>query len=168
MDINEKDGRLTMTDLRKLLVILMALVILGGHLLCVIFRKEAWPFSNYPMYSWIMPERWEVLELDGVPANHDKPEFVLSNKCLPRSARRMQGIQRLVKNLKIKENGNDELRLALLAMVNLYEVNRLENANWAEPIRAMNIYTRVFERRKIPKGFEIREVDRVKLASSYD
>ena len=157
-----------MTAFRKYVVLGVFAVVVGGHLGCVILRKEAWPYSNYPMYSWVMKKNWSVLELDGIPTDPDKGRFVLSPRAVPRAARRMQGIERLEKNLTLRPTGEAELKAALATLVDLYETSRRESGNGAIPIRALELHKRFYERRETATGFEMVLVRKVKLMSSHD
>jgi len=151
---------------RKLAVLGMVALLLGGHSICIVLRKEAWPFSNYPMYSWLMPDRFEVLEIVALPLDPGNEEFTLSQRSLPRVARRLQGFDRLVARIHDTPGAQRDLASALGRLHVLYETHRAESGSMEQPTRGLILYQRIFERRRYQGAMEVVEVARVRISSS--
>jgi hypothetical protein len=152
-----------MSHSRRLVVLAMMAVLLGGHLICIVLRKEAWPFSNYPMYSWLMPDRFEVLEIVALPLEPHSDEFPLANRNLPSVARRLQGFDRLVAGLHDSGDSRQNLASALGKLHRLYETHRLESRSDLPSTRGLALYKRTFERRRSEGILVVVEVSRSRI-----
>lgn len=155
-----------MTVVRKVLIA----EVLGGvvliHLFCIVVGKEAWPFSHYPMYSWMRPQTWEIIELHGIPEDPAKEEFQFPSNAMPYCLRRLQGVERLVRLQDEDPNARQLLGATIGQFKKSYETNRLEKQHDLEPISGVALYIRHFEKRETRYGFEMKEVGLERVIAS--
>jgi hypothetical protein len=68
------------TRVRTWLAHAVIAVVAGGGLLAIATDTERWPFSAYPMYSWLRPASYSMPVLVGVTAEAPEREFPLFAK----------------------------------------------------------------------------------------
>lgn len=132
-----EDGSAVSPMVRKRLLLVYALltVILGGSLIDLVRDTEHWPFSQYPMYSWIVPSfAFSSFRLFGVTENgseiylHDDMRFLqpFDNSRLP------QAFERVEENNQLKE--------AVVDCFRRYEALRRAGRHDGPRLQAMRLY----------------------------
>ena len=122
---------------RKLVAYLAIGVVVGGQVYDLVFDREHWPFSPYPMYSYVMGERVSVYRLMGV--EDDGGEFPLLNSRYLRPLNWL-GMAGALSRLDRKPDRERLLGEALGDCLARYERRRVAGEHDGPPLRAIRLY----------------------------
>jgi hypothetical protein len=134
------DGR------KKQLVYAILLFVLSGHAVCVVAKRDLWPFSNYSMYArtGAVEEfgRWEIV---GLPVDPGLEEFALPPRALPRGASLSASLARILREIERGERDPEFLQAAALGLATMYDRSREAGKVTGEPIGEIRIYRHVWQ-----------------------
>jgi hypothetical protein len=129
-----------MTRLRTLLVYSLFAMITGGTLYDLLRDTEHWPFSPYPMYSWVVKSHaFIILRLYGVTESEPQTEFPLTdNRFLQPfdNSRLPNALDDIVGNPKRRYMLDEAVRDCLLR----YETLRRAGSHSGPSLRAIRLY----------------------------
>lgn len=151
-----------MSRSRIILVHVLLGLILTGTAYAIISQRELWPFSPYPMYSWIEHSRSVTrLQLYGVTAEAKPREIpVVAMKYLAPldDARLYVALQRL---------HGPALKKALAEMLQRYEKLRRKGEHQGPPIQGLRLYQLTWKHID-PKHFKPSDPDQRRLISQVE
>lgn len=121
---------------RVVIAHLMIFLILFGSLVCILADRDAWPFSNYPMYSWLQPARFTYRLLYGITAEGEAP---LSSR---RYWSPFDGSRFNVAFSRMEQFDDAERRTAVAAsfLARRYEQRRAQQLHHGPPIHGLRVY----------------------------
>jgi hypothetical protein len=138
---------------RLMIVYALGIAIIGGSLFSWITDAEHWPFSPYPMFSWISPRtdfRFTTLRLYGVTQEQPLSEFPLDrneylepfdNSRLPNALDIALRKDRLTPLLKDCLERYEALRVAQIHQGPAIRALRLYRVTWNLNAQASNVST---------------------------
>ena len=131
---------------RSILLSTVSLLIVIGSLFSIIFDKEYWPFSPYPMFSDIRREASSVstLQLYGVTQGEPHDEILISMDRKP-YIKPFQGsvFMTALKRMESEHNPKKSSRLlneGLLDTLKRYEKHRLAGDHDGPPLQGLRLY----------------------------
>lgn len=125
-----------MTGQRLVVAHVMICLMLVGSLVCIITDREVWPFSNYPMYSWLSSDRFTYKLLYGITAEGE----------MPLSSRRywspLDGGRLNIAFSRMEQSDDAERRTAIAAdfLARRYEQRRAQQRHHGPPIHGLRVY----------------------------
>ncbi|MEM7230913.1 MAG: hypothetical protein AAF517_01980 [Planctomycetota bacterium] len=124
---------------RSLLTAAIPIVtVLGLSLKCLIEDREIWPFSNYPMYSYVQKDRFRYVQIYGVPrAGGDEVSLNSRDFWDPFSPVELHGALARLKGLPDR---GGRLREALHYLVSRYEFHRSAGRHGEPDLSFLRIY----------------------------
>ena len=129
-----------MTRVRTWLAHAVIAVVAGGGLLAIATDTERWPFSPYPMYSWLRPASYSMPVLVGVTDGEPEREFPLFAKAYlhPFNTGRLRDSF----SLQLRRNvaRPEGPRQTLLDCLRRYERRRRAGLHDGPALRAMRLY----------------------------
>jgi hypothetical protein len=129
-----------MSRARFLLAHAAILFILGSSLYCIAVDREYWPFSQYPMFSWVFDlDHLREMRLYGVPSDRTLPEFPLQPRrhLGPLSPSRVRAsLMRMGKH----PDGEERRRKALRYFRGQYDESREAGLHGDPPLGAVRLY----------------------------
>jgi len=129
-----------MTRVRTWLAHTVIAVVAGGGLLAIAADAERWPFSPYPMYSWLRPASYSTPVLFGVTAEAPEREVALFAKAYlhPFNAAGLRDSF----SIQLRRNAArpEAARQALLDCLRRYERRRRAGLHDGPPLRGMRLY----------------------------
>jgi len=114
---------------------LISFVVLGS-LACIALDREAWPFSHYPMYSWLYRGEVRNIRLYGLAANREVP-LTEYHYWSPLGAHRAGGA---LGGLEDLPDGSLRASVALRQLAVRYEEQRLRGAHDGPPLSVLRVY----------------------------
>jgi hypothetical protein len=136
---------------RLLIAYAVGAVILGGSLYDLANDSEHWPFSQYPMFSYLetrTDRRFTLLRLYGVPRSQLLPEFPLDrneylepfdNSRLPNALGLLLEQHRLIPALQDCLQRYEALRISGIHRGPALKALRLYRVTWRLDLRASNV-----------------------------
>jgi hypothetical protein len=128
------------TRVRTWLAHAVIAVVAGGGLVAIATDSEHWPFSPYPMYSWLRPASYTTQVLFGVTAEAPGREFPLFARAYiyPFNA----AVVRDSFSLQLRRDAArpERTRQALLDCLRRYERRRRARLHDGPALRAMRLY----------------------------
>lgn len=132
---------------RILLVHCVLALLVGGSLWALVADREWWPFSPYPMYSWIADgESVTRLRLYGVTAEEPRREILLTD---PKYTRFVEvfdsdhlhwAFLAIARSEEDQEELRRKLKEAARDVGKRYEERRLRGHHDGPPLRALRLY----------------------------
>jgi hypothetical protein len=150
---------------RVLLVYGLIATVVGGHLLDILFRRDRWPFSSYPMYSnAFRSTTLSGLLLSGVPDDETLPEmpFLLPPHIAPFGPARLGNA---LGRLNSGADRRDRLAAGLDDVLTRYEARRVAGLHDGPPLRSLRLYRAVW--RLEPGAANADRPDRHELLFEY-
>ena len=139
-----------MSKRRMLLINLIITFLIAGSLFCIIFDKEYWPFSQYPMFSKVQTDySLSGLRLYGVPQEEPHHEFSLLAYSYTKSYAYMEpfdqirldtALRKMERKKRKPEKRDRLLNGALLGSLERYEQLRLAGRHDGPPLQGMRLY----------------------------
>jgi hypothetical protein len=130
-DLTPQSNALGMTTRRALLANAVIVLLVIGSLFTIVFDKEYWPFSQYPMYSELhQKDELSRLQLYGVTKEEPHDEIPMRDEYLsPLSPSRvLTAFRRLNSTGNSTEKRQESVNRALLDSLEFYEKRR--QAEW--------------------------------------
>jgi hypothetical protein len=133
-----ENGTQGVTRGRVFLVHAIIAVLVGGAAFAIITDKERWPFSPYPMYSYIDKKRSVMrLELVGLAENGAETPLVIMKQLPPwDDARLMKSLRTMLKT----KNAALRVKDALKDLLARYETLRRRGEHSGVPLRGLRLY----------------------------
>lgn len=143
-----------MTERKKILIYSLTLCFLATHLICVVKRREWWPFSHYPMYAQLVGVPITFYELKGIPSGDAEREVPIPTEMIgaPRFVRIRVGLVEVVKWVNAGRRGPEVLEEALGEAAGLYNYHRESGNSRIEELGGMRLYRQVWVRAGNPAG----------------
>jgi hypothetical protein len=156
------------TCVRKILVLAIFLVVIGGNLTSLLFRKDPWPFSSYPMYSKTGWEHWDHFEMCGVAIDGKRSEFLLKKGDIPDKVYNDQALLKIAGGIPVRDPERARrLEAAIRTIGLIYESHRVSTGNGRPPIEALRYYRHTFDRDSKSNRFEMIDGGRELIGEAY-
>jgi hypothetical protein len=160
-----------MTPGRRSFVYAIALLLIGGHFLCFMARKDPWPFSSYPMYSRPWTEPWTHVEMVGISRAHPAREVSLGTEGVVgatlRCARTQVGLENLVRRASNDPSLQSRVVRAATQIARLYETQRRRGRASIAPLRGLRVYRQVWRRASDHPGADWAMTERRLVCESH-
>ena len=139
---------------RRLLVEVLLLGLVLAHLFAVAFDREAWPVSQYPMYSTRFTGEFALTELYGVTPDGNEVALRKSRYWTPFGNVRVAFALARIR-------GEAEKQEALAYLFDRYEARRAAGAHDGPKLRSLRVYRSYWQAQ--PDASNAREADRREL-----
>ena len=135
-------GALGMSKRQVLLANAVIVLLITGSLLTVVFDKEYWPFSQYPMFSNLATGNVTMWLLYGVPQEEPQQEILLRDAkyIKPFNLSRLSAAFKRMDSNRDPEKRQQLLNEALLDSLNRYEELRLAKHHDGPALQSIRLY----------------------------
>jgi hypothetical protein len=128
-----------------MLVNVVTIMLIAGSLFCIVLDEEYWPFSQYPMFSWVTREysisEWRLYGVTQEEPHGEIPLLTSTKYIKPFDQIRLQIALGKIVSTPDAERRQNMLDKALLDLLERYEQLRRARHHGGPPLQGIRLYS---------------------------